>query len=122
MDSRSPRRPLGRILRWLAVLVVMLALTVAVALAVLPSVAGRMIEELEDELELGDIVICLERAAQEASEQGKTLRRHLAHLTVHATLHLLGYDHDRDTEAEEMEALERRILSGLGIPDPYAQG
>ena len=86
------------------------------------SLEPLMVEELEDELELGDIVICVEQAAAEAAEQGKSLSQHLTHLTVHATLHLLGYDHDQEAEAEEMEALERRILESLGLPDPYLAG
>ena len=68
---------------------------------------------------LGDIVLALGVVTREAAEQGKTLRDHTAHLIVHGTLHLLGYDHENDGEAEEMEALERRILKGLGISDPY---
>ncbi|MDI4665110.1 rRNA maturation RNase YbeY [Xanthobacter autotrophicus] len=69
---------------------------------------------------LGDIVVALETLTGEAESEGKTAAHHLAHLVVHGTLHLLGYDHMNDTEAEEMEALERRILAGLGIDDPYA--
>jgi probable rRNA maturation factor len=68
---------------------------------------------------LGDIVLAHGVIAREAAEQGKTLRDHTAHLMVHGTLHLLGYDHESDDEAEEMEALETRILKGLGISDPY---
>lgn len=68
---------------------------------------------------LGDIVLAHGVIAREAEEQGKTLRDHTAHLIVHGTLHLLGYDHEADDEAEEMEALETRILKGLGISDPY---
>ena len=69
---------------------------------------------------LGDLVICPAVVAREASEQGKPLRDHYAHLTVHGVLHLLGYDHETPLEAGRMERLERRILSGLGVPDPYA--
>jgi len=58
--------------------------------------------------------------AREAAEQGKRARDHWAHLTVHRTLHLLGYDHLVEAEAEAMEALETRILALLGIADPYA--
>ena len=68
---------------------------------------------------LGDIVLAYGVIAREAEEQGKTLRAHVAHLMVHGTLHLLGYDHETDVEAEEMEALETSILKGLGITDPY---
>lgn len=68
---------------------------------------------------LGDIVLALGVITREAEVQGKSLRDHTAHLIVHGTLHLLGYDHESDIEAEEMEALETRILKGLGISDPY---
>jgi probable rRNA maturation factor len=70
--------------------------------------------------QLGDLVICAPVVAREAAEQGKPLRHHYAHMTVHGVLHLLGYDHLVDAEAEQMEARERRALAGLGIPDPYA--
>ena len=70
--------------------------------------------------QLGDLVICAPVVAREAAEQGKPLADHYAHLTVHGVLHLLGFDHIDDDEAEEMEALERVILAGLGIADPYA--
>ena len=65
-------------------------------------------------------MICAPVVAREAAEQGKKLDDHYAHLTVHGVLHLLGFDHIDDAEAEEMEALERVILAGLGIADPYA--
>ncbi len=68
---------------------------------------------------LGDLVLCAPVVAAEAAEQGKPLADHFAHLTVHGVLHLLGYDHEQDADAERMEAEERRILAGLGIPDPY---
>lgn len=68
---------------------------------------------------LGDIVLARGVIGREAAEQGKALHDHTAHLIVHGTLHLLGYDHESDDEAEEMEALETRILKGLGISDPY---
>jgi probable rRNA maturation factor len=71
---------------------------------------------------LGDLVICAEVLAREAAEQGKQLRDHYAHMTVHGTLHLLGYDHEADADAERMEALERKILASLGIADPYLYG
>ncbi|WP_443748964.1 rRNA maturation RNase YbeY [Asticcacaulis solisilvae] len=70
---------------------------------------------------LGDVALGLETCVREAQEQGKTLKNHVMHLSVHGTLHLLGYDHMTDEEAEEMESLERDILAGLGVPDPYAQ-
>ena len=68
---------------------------------------------------LGDLVICAPVVAREAREQGKPLNAHYAHLTVHGVLHLLGWDHDNDVEADAMEQLEREILAGLGIEDPY---
>lgn len=69
---------------------------------------------------LGDLVICAPVVAREAAEQGKPLAAHYAHLTVHGTLHLLGWDHENDKEAEAMEQLEREILAELGVADPYA--
>jgi probable rRNA maturation factor len=69
---------------------------------------------------LGDIVVAFETCAREAADEGKSITNHLCHLVVHGTLHLLGYDHEEPDEAEDMEATERRILAGLGIPDPYA--
>jgi probable rRNA maturation factor len=68
---------------------------------------------------IGDIVICPVVVAREAAEQGKPLLAHYAHLTVHGTLHLLGYDHENDDDALEMETLETQILATLGYPDPY---
>ena len=72
-------------------------------------------------LELGDIALAFETCQREAIEQLKTLADHTTHLTVHGVLHLLGYDHVVEAEAERMEALETRILAGLGIADPYAE-
>jgi probable rRNA maturation factor len=69
---------------------------------------------------LGDVALAHGVCAREAAEQGKSLDQHLAHLVVHGVLHLLGYDHETDREAEAMEALERSILESLGVPDPYA--
>jgi len=71
---------------------------------------------------LGDVALAFGVCAREAAEQGKPLAHHLQHLTVHGVLHLLGYDHMRDDEAEAMEGLERAVLAGLGVPDPYAAG
>jgi len=68
---------------------------------------------------LGDLVICAPLVAREASEQGKTLEAHWAHMLVHGVLHLLGYDHLGAADAIAMEALETRILCGLGFPAPY---
>jgi probable rRNA maturation factor len=69
---------------------------------------------------LGDIVICAPLVATEAAEQGKAVDAHWAHLTIHGVLHLLGYDHRLAEEADRMEALEKELLAGLGIGDPYA--
>lgn len=70
---------------------------------------------------LGDLVLCAPVIAREAREQGKPLRAHYAHLTVHGALHLLGWDHEDAREAEAMEQLERQILAGIGLPDPYRE-
>lgn len=68
---------------------------------------------------LGDLVICAPVVKREATEQGKILRDHYAHLTVHGLLHLLGHDHESETAAEHMEAIERNILTRFGIANPY---
>ena len=68
---------------------------------------------------LGDLVICVPVIIAEASEQKKTVSDHFAHMIVHGTLHLLGYDHIDDDEAEQMELLEIQLLAELGIDDPY---
>ena len=70
---------------------------------------------------LGDLVLCAPVIAREAKEQGKPLLAHYAHLTVHGALHLLGWDHEDAREAEAMEQLEREILAGIGLPDPYIE-
>lgn len=70
---------------------------------------------------LGDLSLAYQTCAREAAAQGKPLENHLQHLVAHGVLHLLGWDHEDDAEADEMEALERRILEGLGVPDPYAE-
>ncbi|HET7410093.1 MAG TPA: rRNA maturation RNase YbeY [Paracoccaceae bacterium] len=70
---------------------------------------------------LGDIALSYDTLAQEAAEKHISLQDHAMHLIVHGLLHLHGYDHQDDAEAEEMEALERRILAGFGIADPYAE-
>ena len=68
---------------------------------------------------IGDLVICAPVVLREAVEQGKHLRDHYAHLSVHGTLHLLGFDHEHEPEAKAMEALERGILAQFGMADPY---
>ena len=78
--------------------------------------------ECPDEVELlllGDLVICRQVVEREAAEQEKPLMAHWAHMVVHGSLHLLGYDHIEDNEAEEMESLETQIMQGLGFDDPY---
>lgn len=69
---------------------------------------------------LGDLVICIDVVNREAEEQQKTHQAHWAHMVIHGCLHLLGYDHIKDDEAEIMEALERHLLAELGYPDPYS--
>lgn len=71
---------------------------------------------------LGDIVLASGVVFREAEEQGKPLANHVLHLIVHGMLHLLGYDHEQDDEAEIMEALEIEALARLGLPNPYAEG
>ena len=70
---------------------------------------------------LGDLVLCAPVVAKEAAAQGKPVAAHYAHLTVHGVLHLLGWNHEDTREAECMEQLEREILAGLGLPDPYIE-
>ena len=70
---------------------------------------------------LGDVVVAYETTAREAEEEGRRFDDHFAHLLVHGLLHLFGFDHEDDDEAEEMEALETEILAGLGIADPHAE-
>jgi len=69
---------------------------------------------------LGDIAIAYQTMRREADDEQKPFEHHLSHLTVHGFLHLIGYDHETDDEAEEMETLETEILAQLGISDPYA--
>lgn len=69
---------------------------------------------------LGDVAIAFGVLAKEAKTEGKTVTAHLSHLVVHGVLHLLGYDHDGDKDAATMERLEKKILKGLGIADPYS--
>ena len=68
---------------------------------------------------LGDIAIAYETTAREAQDEAKPFADHLAHLCVHGFLHLMGYDHESEAQAETMEQLERVILARLGVPDPY---
>ena len=80
--------------------------------------------ELPEELELpllGDIVICAPVVRREAEQQDKPLSAHWAHMAVHGALHLLGYDHIEDDDAQKMESLETSILAGMGLPCPYQQ-
>jgi probable rRNA maturation factor len=77
-------------------------------------------DEMLDIPLLGDLVICAPVVEREAHEQAKAREAHWAHLVIHGCLHLLGFDHIIDAEAEEMEALERELLAELGHPDPYA--
>lgn len=70
---------------------------------------------------LGDLVLCAPVIAREAEAQGKSLSAHYAHMTVHGSLHLLGWDHENDADALAMEQLEREILAGLGLNDPYGE-
>lgn len=79
-----------------------------------PAAAGQAVES-----HLGDIAIAYETVQREAADEGKTFAAHLSHLTVHGFLHLLGFDHETDGDAEEMEDMEREILGRLGIADPY---
>ena len=79
-------------------------------------------EEPGGVLILGDVVLARETCAREAAETGRPFADHLTHLTVHGILHLLGYDHIAEAEAEEMETLEVRILAGMGIENPYLEG
>ena len=81
----------------------------------------RLVDEAEShELNLlGDLIICRQVVEQEAKEQQKPLEAHWAHMVVHGSLHLLGYDHIEDDEAEEMESLETEIMLALGYEDPY---
>ena len=68
---------------------------------------------------LGDIVLAFETVAREAADEGKPLADHYRHLVVHGFLHLIGFDHETDADAQRMEAMETRILARLGVADPY---
>lgn len=82
--------------------------------------AGSALPDAEEEL--GDLVICTPVAHAEAEEQHKSSLAHLAHLVVHGTLHLAGYDHDNDEAAARMELLETKVMADLGFPAPYESG
>ncbi|HEU4707787.1 MAG TPA: rRNA maturation RNase YbeY [Methylophilaceae bacterium] len=75
----------------------------------------------EEPLLMGDIILCAPVVAREAQAQHKSLQAHFAHLTIHGTLHLQGYEHEIDEQAEFMESMETQILHRLGYPDPYNQ-
>lgn len=79
-----------------------------------------MPEQVSDGLN-GDLIICAPVVLKEAAEQGKTAEQHFAHLTMHGTLHLMGYDHMEEAEAEEMEAIEIRLMQESGYPNPYRE-
>jgi probable rRNA maturation factor len=76
---------------------------------------------LDVDLPLGDIVVCAEVVRSEAKEQGKMVAAHWAHMLVHGTLHLLGFDHENDSDAATMEGLEIQILTSHGIANPYTE-
>ncbi|MEI7456911.1 MAG: rRNA maturation RNase YbeY [Nitrosomonadales bacterium] len=127
-----PARPQWR--RWIKAA---LQRDVSLALRIVDEVEGRELNKAyrgrdyatnvltfvydEDDHLSGDVVICAPVVAREAAEQGKELLTHYAHLAIHAALHLQGYDHEVDDEAEEMEALETTLMLKLGYPDPYIE-
>ena len=80
---------------------------------------GEMMLPAQDDTLRGDLIICPQVVRREATEQGKLLAHHYAHLVLHGTLHLMGYDHINDSEAEAMEALETALLAQLGMANPY---
>lgn len=89
-----------------------------------PMIEPDLIESLtqnsdDGEVLLGDIILAQGVCAREAEEKGVSVEHHATHLIVHGVLHLLGYDHQGDSEAEAMESMERAALATLGIPDPY---
>ena len=87
-----------------------------------PLDAGHLPPDFQNDyaVPLGDLALARETIGREAKVQGKPVRDHLAHLLVHGTLHLLGYDHETEHDARTMEGIEKDILAGRGIPDPYA--
>lgn len=88
-----------------------------------PMVQPDLVETLansdDGEILLGDIILACDVCREEAAERGVSLEAHATHLIVHGMLHLLGYDHMADDEAEDMESLEREIMARLGLHDPY---
>jgi probable rRNA maturation factor len=87
-----------------------------------PEMIERMSDAGADELLLGDIVLAHGVCSAEAADKGIAMADHAAHLVVHGTLHLLGYDHETgEADADEMELVERRALAAIGIADPYPQ-
>lgn len=84
-----------------------------------PDEVDALEEGVQPEVLLGDIVLAAQTCAREAMDKGIDVTAHATHLVVHGMLHLLGYDHLDDAEADAMEAIERRILSSLGLDDPY---
>ena len=83
------------------------------------AIAGGGEKMLGDEKMFGDIVIAYETLAQECDDEDRIFLHHLAHLTVHGFLHLVGYDHQTDSNADEMEKLESKIMRAMNMPDPY---
>lgn len=80
---------------------------------------GEFLFVEQDDVLRGDLIICPRVVAKEATEQGKALHDHYAHLVIHGTLHLIGFDHMEDDEAKEMENLETELLAQLNIVNPY---
>ncbi len=91
-----------------------------VAIASSPDASPPQATPSADTLPLGDLVICAPVISREAREQRKSFDAHWAHIVVHGVLHLLGYDHETEEQAQTMEDRERKILAGLGFRDPYA--
>ncbi len=89
-----------------------------------PMVQPDLLQSLENsddgEALLGDIILARETCAAEAAEKDISLHQHATHLIVHGTLHLLGYDHENEADAERMEDLEVKALASLGLPNPYS--
>ncbi len=84
-----------------------------------PKEFKKALRQLKPTLILGDVVMGYQTVKREAKEQGKALLDHMAHLTVHGVLHLFGHDHHNAAAARRMERLEKRVLAGFGISDPY---